>query len=119
MKKFSGSANRQRFLQNDWELHLEDEELRPELQALTDKIEDLQDELLELRQEVSHVHQDLTELAAQKDDAEIELRTTELLLDQSIIRHVYAKFHDWIYLYWINISCFRKVNCYNNIILGM
>jgi hypothetical protein len=35
VKKFSGSANRQRFLQNDWELHLDDEELRPELQALT------------------------------------------------------------------------------------
>ena len=75
MKKFSGSASQPRFLQ-DWELHSEDEELHPELQALTDKIEDLQDELLELCQEVSYAQQDLKELAAQKDNVEIELRAT-------------------------------------------
>ena len=83
MRKFSGSASSQwRFLQNDWELHLEDE-LRPEMQALTDKIEDLQDEVLELHHEVSHAQQDMKELVAQRDDMEVELRTTEHLLDKS------------------------------------
>lgn len=62
---------------------MEDEELRPEMQALTDKIEDLQDEVLELHHEVSHAQQDLKELVAQRDDMEIELRTTEHLLDKS------------------------------------
>ena len=62
MRKFSGSASQRRFLPNNWELHLEDEELCPEMQALTDKIEDLQDKVLELHHKVSHAQQDMKEL---------------------------------------------------------
>ena len=69
--KFSGSANRQQLLQKDWELHLEDEEVRPELQSISDKIEDLEDELTELRHEVSYARQDLKELSAERDNMEI------------------------------------------------
>ena len=87
VKKYTGSASRRRYLQQMWELMLENDEIHTELEELSSKVEELEDELCEVRAELSHAHQDIRELEAEKLQAESELVTTTKTLELSRVEN--------------------------------
>ena len=55
-----GSAKRMRFLQQEWELTLDEQDIEfPEMES---RIDTLEDEVAELHQELSHAAEDIQEL---------------------------------------------------------
>ena len=87
LKKYTVSASHRRYLQQTWELMLENDEIHTELEELSSKVEELEDELCELRAELSHAHQDIRELEAEKLQAESELVTTTKTLELSRVEN--------------------------------
>ena len=66
VKRFTGSAKKMQFLQQTWELKVNEKDVVT-LTEMRTTIENLEEELMELHQEASHITQDVKELAAERN----------------------------------------------------
>ena len=79
VKACTGSAKRQQYLQQEWELKIRKQDV--DLLEMKDRVESLEEEVMELQHEVAHAAQDIKQLVMERND--LQEREEELTMSVS------------------------------------